>query len=425
MRWDCQNGYHALETDNKMKNKHQFEVIIVGGGIVGATTACALAHAGIDVALLDMFNPQRQWADDSVDIRVSALTKASQNILQTLDVWDGMVERGVCAYKDMRVWDAKADGELHFDCADTPFNELGHIVENRVTVAALWDKLETQSHASCISDAKVAHIQPTEKGRTLILEDGREFTADLIIAADGRESSLRSMMGIEVTGWPYHQDGLVATINTEKSHQSTAWQRFLDEGPLAFLPLRTGQCSIVWTLKTETAKNYLQLSDRDFLDKLEQASAGILGGMLATGPRAAFPLRFQYANSYTAPSFALMGDAAHAMHPLAGQGANAGLLDAAALAELVIKAKQDGRPLTSRKFLRQYERWRKGDNLLMMSSMDVINKTFAADLAPFISLRSTGMNLINKTSFVKGLLNNHAMGLRKDLPELAKKQICW
>jgi len=408
-----------------MKNGQRFEVIIVGGGIVGATAACALAHAGVNVALLDMFNPLRQWDDDSVDIRVSALTRASQNILEALGVWEGILQRGVCGYKDMRVWDGKADGELHFDSADTAFNELGHIVENRVTVAALWDKLETLEAATCISDAKVLQMQLQDNGRLLELEDGRHFEADLIIAADGRDSSLRSMVGIDVTGWPYNQDGLVATITTEKSHQFTAWQRFLDEGPLAFLPLRTGQCSIVWTLKTETAKAYLQLSDDEFLEKLELASAGILGHMLATGPRAAFPLRFQYACCYTDKSFVLMGDAAHAMHPLAGQGANAGLLDAAALAELVIKTKQADRPLSSSKFLRQYERWRKGDNLLMMSSMDVINKTFATSALPLVSLRSAGMNLVNAAPLIKGIFNDHAMGLRDDLPILAKKEVCW
>ncbi len=408
-----------------MQQEQNFEVIIVGGGIVGATTACALAQGGVKVALLDMFNPKRQWDDDSVDLRVSALTKASENILTSLGVWDGMLQRGICAYKDMRVWDAKADGELHFDCADTRFTELGHIVENRVTVAALWDKLETLESATCVSDAKVSEIQPNESGKALLLEDGRVFSASLIIAADGRDSGLRSMMGIDVTGWPYHQDGLVATIDTEHSHQATAWQRFLDEGPLAFLPLRTGQCSIVWTLKTETAQAYLQLDEAEFLDKLEQASGGILGRMLATGPRAAFALRFQYANRYTDDNFALIGDAAHAMHPLAGQGANAGLLDAAALAELVIKCKQADRPLTSRKFLRHYERWRKGDNLLMMSSMDVLNKTFAVQALPVVSLRSSGMNMINHSPWLKAMFNDHAMGLREDLPLLAKKQLCW
>lgn len=403
----------------------RYEVIVVGGGMVGAAAACALARGGINVALLDRHNPERQWPKEPIDNRVSALTKASQNILEMLGAWSGMVRRGVCAYRDMRVWDARGDGELHFDCADTAFDELGHLVENRVTVAALWDVLDTLPSAHCITPAKVVDLQATDDGRLIRLEGGRCLEADLVIAADGRESALRKMAGIDVTGWDYDQHGLVATVTTEISHQATAWQRFLAEGPLAFLPLDNGQCSIVWTVSTKTAKNYLALSDDDFLQTLEQASGGILGKMLAVGPRAAFPLRFQYADRYTDKHLVLIGDAAHAMHPLAGQGANAGLLDAAAIAELVIETKRQRRPLSGSNYLRRYERWRKGDNLMMMASMDALNKAYGVSSPPFISLRSAGMNWVNHTAIVKAYFNHYAMGLREDLPKLAKAQICW
>lgn len=404
---------------------NRYEVIVVGGGMVGAAAACALAHGGVNVALLDRINPERQWQGQPVDVRVSALTRASQNILEALGAWTGMMQRGVCPYREMRVWDTRAKGELHFDCSGIEFDALGHIAENRVTVAALWDVLETLTSATCITPAKVAELKRVEHGCQLKLEDGRRFDAELVIAADGRESALRDMAGIDVTGWDYGQDGLVATVTTEHSHQATAWQRFLDEGPLAFLPLNNGQCSIVWTLQRESAKRYLALANDDFLEALQQASGGMLGKMLTVGPRAAFPLRFQYANRYVDECFALIGDSAHAMHPLAGQGANAGLLDAAAIAELVVKAKRERRPLSSSRPLREYERWRKGDNLLMMAGMDVINKTFGVKMQSFANLRSAGMNLVNDTAMLKHYFNQYAMGLRDDLPKLAAGQIFW
>jgi len=403
----------------------RYEVIVVGGGMVGAAVACALALGGVRVALLDKAEPPRQWPPEPLDIRVSALTRASRLMLEQLGVWPGMARRGVSAYREMRVYDARAGGELHFDCADTEYNELGHIVENRVTVAALWDVLDSLDSVDCITPAKVAGIETDTEGVRLRLDDGRIFAADLVIAADGHDSALRKMAGIGVTGWDYGQHGLVATVTTELSHRATAWQRFLDEGPLALLPLANGQCSIVWTLRSETAKVHLALPDVDFLQALEQASNGLLGKMLAVGPRAAFPLRFQYANCYTADHLALVGDAAHVMHPLAGQGANAGLLDAAAIAEIILETRREQRALAGRGLLRRYERWRKGDNLIMMGSMDVLNKTFGIQSREVAGLRSAGMSWVNRSELLRNYFNRYAMGLRDDLPSLAQGKPCW
>lgn len=402
-----------------------YDVIVVGGGMVGAAVACILGRGGVEVALLDCFHPPRHWPVEPIDNRVSALTKASQNILQTIGVWPAMEELGVCAYQQMRVWDGSADGELHFDSADTEYRELGHIVENRVTVACLWNLLESLPTVSLVCPAKVVAMQETGAGRRLLLDDGRAIEGQLVLAADGRDSVLRKLAGIGVTGWPYRQQGLVATVTTEAKHQATAWQRFLEQGPLAFLPLYNGQSSIVWTLTPETATQYQALPEHEFLQALEQASAGILGKMLHVGPRATFPLRYQFANCYIADHFALLGDAAHAMHPLAGQGANSGLLDAAAIAELVLAARLQQRPIGGRRLLRHYERWRKGDNLLMMSTMDALKRIYGASSQPMIYLRSKGMNGINRTAVLKRMINRYAMGLRGDLPKLAEGVACW
>lgn len=408
-----------------MKEKSDCEVAVVGGGMVGAALACSLARGGIQVALLESRAPERTWPADTADLRVSALTYASKKMLETIGAWSGMEQHGVSPYRFMRVWDADYRGELFFDGADVGEDILGHIIENRVTVAALWELLETLPSTEVLCPAQVVDLQRSELEATLILEDGSRLRADLIVAADGKASRLRELAGIDVTGWSYGQSALVATVQPDRWHEETAYQRFLSEGPLAFLPLRDGACSIVWSCSHETTKKHLAMDDETFLHALTEASGSILGTMKRVGLRAAFPLGLQFALKYTDDRVALVGDAAHAMHPLAGQGANMGLLDAAALAEVICQARRHDRPIFSRHALRRYERWRKGDNFAMLASMDALKRMYGVSFAPWGHLRSTGMRCIDRTPPLKNFLTRYAMGIRGDLPKLAYGVRCW
>lgn len=402
-----------------------FEVAVVGGGLVGATLALILARAGVQTVLLEERPPLREWPDDAVDIRVSALTRTSQTILNTLGVWNTIIERGAGPYRIMRVWDTDCGGELYFDAADVGHELLGFIVENRVSVAALWELLEKLPDASVICPARVMGIHPVSRGSRLLLDNGQSIVTQLVAAADGADSALRSMAAIEVKGWSYGQTALVATVETEIAHHETAYQRFLAEGPLALLPLRNGMSSIVWTSSSETTQRYLDTPEKTFINELEYASGGILGALALVSKRASFPLRLQYARNYFRDNVVLVGDAAHSVHPLAGQGANMGILDAAALAELVIAARAQGRPIGGFNTLRRYERWRKGDNLVMLMGMDSLHRLFVRSPPGFGYLRSLGMNGINRSDPIKNFFNRYAMGLRPDLPSLAYGKSCW
>ena len=401
---------------------NDYDIIIVGAGMVGATLACALGQQGFRVAVVEAVQPDFNWPTDSIDQRVSAITCASQKIFESIGAWETMQAQRVSPYQEMRVWDATGNGAIHFDSADLGVPLLGHIVENRVTLFALHQQLEALDNITLLTPATITQLDISTDHAQVTLDDGKVLTASLVVAADGSRSKLRELAGIETSGWSYHQHGVVAHITTSKTHQYTAWQRFMPDGPLAFLPLADGSSSIVWSTTPEHAEALLALDDAAFLDQLQSTFGDSLGRMLACGPRAAFPLRMQHAKAYTLPRLALLGDAAHTVHPLAGQGVNLGLADAASLAEVLVNARQQRQDIGAHKVLRRYERWRKGENLAMIATMDGFKRLFGSTKPVIKWVRNVGLGLTNSTTPVKNLIMRQAMGLEGDLSRLAKGQ---
>ena len=397
-----------------------FDVVIVGGGMVGSALACALALEGFSIALVESREPVRNWPEGELDLRVSALTRASQRILHNLGVWERMAEMRVSPYREMHVWDAGGSGSIHFDSAEIGEPDLGHIVENRVTQLALWDRLGGLPEVRRFCPAAVSAIDLHQNRPTATLEDGDILQADLLVAADGARSALRGMAGIVTQGWAYGQHAVVANVRPEESHRETAWQRFMPSGPLAFLPVNDGRCSIVWSTSPLHAKELLALDEAAFCRELGQASEHVLGAILEAGPRAQFPLRLRHAKNYVARGLALVGDAAHTVHPLAGQGVNLGFLDAAALVDILVDATTAGRQPGDLNTLRRYERARKGANMGMLAAMDGFKRLFSNDILPLRLVRNLGLNLTDAATPVKHLITRRALGTLGELPRLAR-----
>jgi len=397
-----------------------YDVIIVGGGMVGSTLAVALSQqASLKIALVEA-NPLPQAIENNeYELRVSALSSASESLLKNLAIWPHIQTDRITAYTDMHVWETPSS-QVHFDCADIGEPLLGHIVENRNIQQAALQRCQQISNISLIYPAK-----PTELvDQQLTLDNGQTLNADLIVAAEGANSPLRQWKNIEFKGWDYQQSAIVCTVTTEKPHRNTAWQRFLPEGPLAFLPLADPhQCSIVWTNSTEEAELLSELGDERFKSLLARQFNAELGDIVAISARAQFPLKRRHAEHYVESGFALVGDAAHTIHPLAGQGVNIGLLDAASLAEIVIDAHQKGRDIGSLHTLAKYQRRRKGDNLMMQLAMDGFKHLFTSDIEPVKQLRRFGLTSVNKTAWLKNLFMHNASGYRFSAPKLAQKQI--
>ncbi len=401
----------------------QYDITIVGGGMVGATLACTLAShdSALTIAVIDKAAPMdRPSLKDDFDLRVSAITRASENIFKNIGVWEAIKNLRVSPYRDMHVWDSKGNGVVHFDSADIAEPTLGHIIENRVMQYVLQQRLQSFDNIILFAPATCKKLIENEQQIVLLLDDDEVITSSLVVGADGGRSWLRQQANIMVRGWDYDQAALVAYVKTEKPHQETAWQRFMPSGPLALLPLQNGFSSIVWSTSPQQANELQDMAEADFKQALQIASDNTLGEIISCSQRAVFPLRFFVVDNYIKPNLALVGDAAHTIHPLAGQGVNLGLADAAALAQTILDAHKAAKPINSMSVLRQYERWRKADNLAMMVAMDSFKNIFGSELGIVKEARNIGMNTINKLPVVKNTVIKQAMGLTGDLSRFAR-----
>lgn len=396
----------------------QFDIAIVGSGLAGSALAAALGGSSLRVALIEAQQLSLEWPPlgDEVgdfDARVSAITLASQRWLDTLGAWGDVAARRVSAYRQMHVWDGEGTGSIHFDAAEVNEPALGHIVENRLLQTALLHCLQRHRNVQVFSPVAVESYQRTDGGVLLALQNGGRIQTALLVGADGANSPVREWAQFRLREWSYGHTALVATVATEQPHRATAWQIFRREGPLAFLPLASATqrlSSIVWSTTPAEAEMLMQLGDDDFMRALGTAFEQRLGAITATSRRFSFPLRARHADNYVQPNIALIGDAAHTIHPLAGQGINLGFLDAQALAQEILRAAQRGLGVADASVLARYQRRRKSDNLAMLAAMEGFKRLFGAQQLPLRWLRNAGLDLVDSAAPLKRLFIRQAMG---------------
>ncbi len=418
----------------------EFDMVVVGAGPVGCVMAALalarnLAAPGRVAVVAERISPPSPRRETAAvigaggasagipwDLRVFALSRASQRVLELCGVWKTLPSHFVVPYERMCVWDesgtALGRGSLTFDCAELGEPNLGFIVDGQ----ALQDRCVRAAGAAgaVLIESAVQAIEVTERGVRIALSDGRELGSPLVIAADGAGSTTRELLGIAIAGHTYHQDALVAHVRTAEPHRSTAWQRFLPTGPLALLPLSDGRSSIVWSTTREESERLRALDPPRFAAAVLEASGGVLGDIELTTPVASFPIHLQYALDYVRSRAALVGDAAHAVHPLAGQGLNLGLLDCASLAEALGEA---GASLGDYGPLRRYERRRKSENLITAAALDGLERLFSSSNPGIARLRAAGLDAVGSLSFVKRKLAKRALGIDGDVPAFVKAQI--
>ncbi|MGB3871193.1 MAG: UbiH/UbiF family hydroxylase [Stenotrophomonas sp.] len=392
-----------------MSRRGMLDAVVVGGGVVGTACALALAREGLQVALVEGREPT-PWSAQRPDLRVFAFAHDNAALLDALGVWPQIAQARARPYRRMRVWDAAGGGELAFDADTLARRELGWIVENGLLVDRLWAALPAAG-VQLLCPARVEEMEQDERGVRLRLDDGRRVEAAIAIAADGGESTLRTLAGLEVVRHDYGQRGVVGYVESERPNEDTAWQRFLDTGPLAVLPFDRHRSSIVWTLPDAEAERVLALDDEAFGRELTNAFAGRLGAMRPVSPRAAFPLRRQLVDDYLAGRVLVLGDAAHVVHPLAGQGVNLGLRDVAALRTLLRDALQRRVDWAAPHRLRRWARSRRSENTVAAYGFDAINTLFSNDEMHLTLARGALLGLAGRMPPLLSLFWKRASGL--------------
>ncbi len=383
------------------------DIVVVGGGIVGLAAFSALRAGGFDVRLIERAELGPTAAADEWDPRVYAITEASASLLASLGVWQGFDKQRISAISEMQVWDRSPARALRFSAVDRQAEQLGWIIEHRQIAQGLLDAAHRDE---IYFSREVRGLELADDHAELKLSDQSVLRTRLVIGAEGSNSNIREMAGIEVSSGSYHSRALVCHVETSRQHHGAALQRFLTSGPLALLPLADGRRSLVWSTTDAQATQLLELDDRRFCAALEECFQSSAGQIRAATKRISFPLKVLHAQDYVAERCALIGDSAHVIHPLAGQGLNLGLADVAEMAATLIAARDAGRDWSALRTLRKYGRARHAENLEMLALTDALNRAFSLDISTWKNILSFGLNAVERVGPLKKLLTARAAG---------------
>ncbi len=398
--------------------RYEADVAIVGGGLVGGTLACTLAGLGMATAVVEAGDPAATL-DAGFDGRASAISLTSKRLLEATGLWRGMAGEAT-PMRHIRVSEGASPLYLDYDHRDVGDEPFGYMVENRHYRRALYAEIQANAGITFLTRSSAVQVERNAGGVDIRLADGAGIRAPLVVAAEGRNSALREDAGIRVSGWSYRQAGIVCTVEHEKPHGFVAHERFLPAGPFAILPLKGRRSSIVWTERADRAPAIMALDDEGFTVELARRFGDFLGALHVVGPRWSYPLSLQFAERAVADRLALVGDAIHAMHPIAGQGLNMGLRDVAALTEVLSDARALGLDPGASYVLARYQRWRRFDNTLMLALTDGLNRLFAIEAPPIRLARDVGLAAVNALPPLKRFFMRHAMGLVGEVPRLMR-----